>query len=163
MENDVKCGIRWMIQRDLTRVIEIDSAAYTPPWTEEVFREWLNKRNVIPMVGECGGNIRGFMIYELRRTDINVVKFAVDPRQNNIVTASTMIDTLKGKLSAQRRTAISIMVPEKYLASSLFLKSHGFRASLVRGHYEDQDGLEFKYHHVSIPKVLQKAQSLYSA
>ena len=58
----------------------------------------------IGMVAERGERVLGFMIYELHKTRLHLLNFAVanDARRRGV--GSQMVDKLIGKLSSQRRT-----------------------------------------------------------
>ena len=71
--------IRWMIRRDMPDVMGIELASFEFSWTEDDFLRCLRQRNCIGMVAERGDTIVGFMIYELHRTRLHVLNFAVNP------------------------------------------------------------------------------------
>jgi [ribosomal protein S18]-alanine N-acetyltransferase len=133
-----KIDIRWMIRRDLFDVVQIELRSHEYPWTEEDFLTVLRQRECIGMVAEHAHEIAGFMIYELHKSWLRLLNFAVEPayRRNGVGTA--MLERMKEKLSQQRRHAIALAVRESSLSAQLFFKSQGFRsACVVRGHYED--------------------------
>ena len=47
------------------------------PWSEEEFIRCLRQRNCIGMVAEHGERVVGFMIYELHKTRLHILNFAV--------------------------------------------------------------------------------------
>ncbi len=69
--------IRWMIRRDMTEVLGIEHDGFEFPWSEEDFLRCLRQRNCIGMVAEHDDRVVGFMIYELHRTRLHVLNFAV--------------------------------------------------------------------------------------
>lgn len=136
----LKVQIRWFIRRDMPEVLEIESQSFEFAWTEEDFLCCLRQRNCIGMVAECDHRIVGFMIYELHKSKLHVLNFAVDPefRRQNI--GAQMIEKLVDKLSQQRRQEIVLEVRESNLPAQLFFKKMGFKAVLVlRSHYDDTD------------------------
>ncbi|MEM9352989.1 MAG: ribosomal protein S18-alanine N-acetyltransferase [Planctomycetota bacterium] len=154
MSTDRKQGlrvhIRWMIRRDMPEVLGIESESFEFPWFEEDFIRCLRQRNCIGMVAESGERVVGFMIYELHRTRLHILNFAVaaDARRDGV--GSQMVDKLIGKLSSERRTRISLEVRETNLPAQLFFKEVGFRATTVlRAYYEDspEDAyiMQFRY------------------
>ena len=78
--------IRWMIRRDMPEVMRTERASFEYSWTEDDFLRCLRQRNCIGMVAEHGDIISGFMIYELHKTRLHVLNFAVHPsaRRNGI-------------------------------------------------------------------------------
>ena len=134
----VRVHIRWMIRRDMSEVLEIEQQSFEFPWSEEDFIRCLRQRNCIGMVAEYEERVVGFMIYELHKSRLHVLNFAVnsDCRRHGI--GRQMIDKLIGKLSAQRRNRIMLEVRETNLDAQLFFRTAGFRAiSVLRDFYDD--------------------------
>ena len=76
---DVKVQIRWLIRRDMSQVLEIERASFRHAWTEEDFLTCLRQRNCIGMVAEHEDQIVGFMVYELHKSKLRIMNFAVAP------------------------------------------------------------------------------------
>ncbi len=141
--------IRWMIRRDMPEVLAIEHASFDFPWCEEEFLRVLRQRNCIGMVAEHGERVVGFMIYELHKTKLNVLNFAVNPEFRRQGVGHQMVAKLVGKLSSHRRTRIALNVRESNLSAQLFYRVEGFRASgVLREHYEDtgEDAYLMHYH-----------------
>jgi ribosomal-protein-alanine N-acetyltransferase len=127
-----------MIRRDMSEVLQIEQQSFEFPWSEEDFIRCLRQRNCIGMVAEYEERVVGFMIYELHKSRLHVLNFAVssDCRRHGI--GRQMIDKLIGKLSAQRRNRIMLEVRETNLDAQLFFRSAGFLAiSVLRDFYDD--------------------------
>jgi ribosomal-protein-alanine N-acetyltransferase len=78
------------------------------------------------------------MIYELQKTRLHILNFAVavDHRRRGV--GSQMLTKLIGKLSAQRRNRIILEVRETNVPAQLFFRQCSFRAvSVLRSYYED--------------------------
>ena len=132
--------IRWMIRRDMPEVLDIERLSFEFAWTEEDFLCCLRQRNCIGMVAERQERIVGFMIYELLKSQLHVLNFAVAPWSRRHGVGRQMVEKLVNKLSQQRREEITLEVRETNLAAQLFFKQQGLCASSVlRGHYEDTD------------------------
>lgn len=130
--------IRWMIRRDLPSVMGIESTSFEFPWTEDEFVRCLRQRDCIGMVAEYAEQVVGFMVYELQKTRIHVLSFAVHPEYRRQSVGSAMVQKLVSKLAYQRRNRIILEVRETNLAAQLFFKSLGFRATgVLRNFYED--------------------------
>ena len=78
-KQQVRLHIRWMIRRDMPEVLRIEQASHDYPWCEEDFLRCLRQRNCIGMVAEVGEKVVGFMIYELHKTKLHIMNFAVHP------------------------------------------------------------------------------------
>ena len=137
-EPQLRIHIRWMIRRDMPEVLDIERSAFEFPWFEEEFIRCLRQRNCIGMVAEHAERVVGFMIYELHKTRLHILNFAVaaDLRRRGV--GRQMIDKLVGKLSSQRRTRITLEVRETNVAAQLFFREAGFRAtSVLHDFYDD--------------------------
>lgn len=144
--------VRWLIRRDMPEVLSIESESFEFSWTEEDFIRCLQKSNRIGMVAEYDNQVVGFMIYELQKTSIHVLNFAVAKAFRRQGVGSQMVAKLIGKLSSQRRSRLSLEVRETNLAAQLFFRSCGLRAiEIVRDHYDDtpEDAYRFVLRHQS--------------
>jgi ribosomal-protein-alanine N-acetyltransferase len=132
--------IRWLIRRDMAEVLRIEQGSFEFPWTDEDFLCCLRQRNCIGMVAEHDHKIVGFMIYELHKSRLNILNFAVAPEMRRHGIGLQMVTRLIDKLSQQRRNEILLEVRERNLEGQLFFRHQGFRAiSVIRSHYDDTD------------------------
>jgi ribosomal-protein-alanine N-acetyltransferase len=142
--------IRWMIRRDMAEVLEIESEGFEFPWCEDDFIRCLRQRNCIGMVAEQGEFVVGFMIYELHKTRLHLLNFAVARPFRRQGVGTQMLGKLTAKLSSQRRTRIMLEVRETNLPAQLFFRKLGFRAvSVLRDFYDDttEDAYLMQYRH----------------
>ncbi|GIW79101.1 MAG: hypothetical protein KatS3mg105_0908 [Gemmatales bacterium] len=139
-KEQLRVHIRWMIRRDMPEVLQMEQESFEFAWTEEDFLRCLRQRNCIGMVAERGERVVGFMIYELHKTKLHILNFAVAPefRRNSI--GGQMVAKLISKLSSHRRTRITLEVRETNLAAQLFFRSQGFKAVRVLREYYDDTG-----------------------
>src|SRR6476620_10740579 len=134
----VRVHIRWMIRRDMPEVLNAEQESFDYSWTEDDFLRCLRQRNCIGMVAEVDEQVVGFMIYELHKTRLHVLNFAVSPEWRRLGIGTQMVTKLIGKLSSHRRTKITLAVRETNLTAQLFFRALDFRATKVlRGYYED--------------------------
>ena len=134
----VRVHIRWMIRRDMPEVLAAERESFEYSWTEEDFLRCLRQRNCIGMVAEHGEKVVGFMIYELHKTKLHILNFAVSPGYRRTGIGAQMISKLIGKLSSHRRTKITLAVRETNLPAQLFFRAQEFRAlKVLRNYYED--------------------------
>ena len=130
--------IRWMIRADMPTVQMIERAVFPNPWTYDDFIRCLRCRNCIGMVAEHDEQVVGFMIYELHKSRLHILNFAVDARFARMGVGTAMVGKLVSKLNAERRNRIMLEVRETNIDAQLFFKSLGFRAiSVLRGFYDD--------------------------
>ncbi len=158
-KQEVRVHIRWMIRRDMPEVLDVESQNFEFPWLEEDFIRCLRQRNCIGMVAEHDDRVVGYMIYELHKTRIHVLNFAVADGYHRCGVGSQMVAKLIAKLSTQRRNRIILEVRETNLAAQLFFRENGFRAvSVLRSYYEDtpEDAYLMQYRYrVEQPSVLE--------
>ena len=142
-------AIRWLIRRDMPEVMEIENRCHEFPWTEEEFLTCLRERNVIGVVYESPQNlIHGFMIYELHKSMLRLLNFAVAPEVHGTGVGSAMVERLLDKLSQQRRSSIELEIMESNLKAQKFFSGRGFKAvQVLRRHYEEtsEDAYLFRY------------------
>jgi ribosomal-protein-alanine N-acetyltransferase len=132
--------IRWLIRRDMPEVLKIERESFEFPWTDEDFMCCLRQRNCIGMVAEYDHQIVGFMVYELHKSRLHILNFAVGSEFRRMGVGTQMVLRLIDKLSQQRRQEIVLEVRERNLDAQLFFKAHNFRAvTVLRQHYEDTD------------------------
>ena len=122
----------------MAEVLEIESEGFEFPWCEDDFIRCLRQRNCIGMVAELNDGVVGFMIYELHKTRLHLLNFAVAKALRRKDVGAQMLAKLIAKLSTQRRTRILLEVHETNLAAQLFFRQMNFRAvSVLRDFYED--------------------------
>lgn len=137
-QEQLRVHIRWMIRRDMAEVLQIENEGFEFPWSEEDFIRCLRQRNCIGMIAEHEDHVIGFMIYELHRTRLHLLNFAVAKELRRRRVGSQMLAKLLAKLSTQRRTRIALEVRETNLPAQLFFRSMDFRAvSVLRDFYDD--------------------------
>jgi [ribosomal protein S18]-alanine N-acetyltransferase len=137
-KQEVRVHIRWMIRRDMPEVLAAEAESFEFPWLDEDFIRCLRQRNCIGMVAEHEDRVVGFMIYELHKTRIHVLNFAVAAAYRRQGVGSQMLAKLAAKLSAQRRSRIVLEVRETNLAAQVFFRENGFRAvSVLHSYYAD--------------------------
>lgn len=134
----LRIQLRWMIRRDMPEVLSIEQEAFEFPWSDEDFTRCLRQRNCIGMVAEVGDSVVAFMIYELHRTRLHVLNFAVRRSHRRLAIGTQMMGKLFAKLSLERRDRILLEVRERNLPAQLFFRSLGYRAiSVLKDFYED--------------------------
>jgi ribosomal-protein-alanine N-acetyltransferase len=157
-KEQVRVHIRWMIRRDMPEVLQTEQDSFEYAWNEEDFLRCLRQRNCIGMVAETGDKVVGFMIYELHKSKLHILNFAVHPTRRRRGIGTQMVLKLLSKLSNHRRTRITLAVRERNLAAQLFFRTQGFRATRVlRSHYDDtgEDAFLMQY---AFPQEVQLAE-----
>jgi ribosomal-protein-alanine N-acetyltransferase len=136
--NPLPVHVRWMIRRDMPDVLAIEQRAFEFPWYEDDFLRCLRQRNCIGMVAEASERVLGFMVYELQKSRLHLLNFAVSAEARRRGVGAQMARKLIGKLSYDRRSRVLLEIRETNLPAQLFFRALGFRAvSVLRGFYED--------------------------
>lgn len=153
-----KVYVRWMVRRDIHDVIAIEQESFECPWTEEEFIQRLRQRNCIGMVAEHESTVVGFMIYEVPKSRIRLMHIATAETYRRQGIGAQMVAKLVGKLGPQRRTRITLEVPETNLAAQLFFRQQGFLAtSVLRDFYEEMEEdayrMQYRYLETLTPSV----------
>lgn len=110
-ETETKLYTRWMIRRDLPRVVAVDRAA-GGDWTTKTFLAHLSQRKCIGMVAEPVGAydrraINGVLVYELHRDHLRVLKLAATSPIAAEVQAA-LWEKLLFKLGSHRREHLDL-------------------------------------------------------
>jgi ribosomal-protein-alanine N-acetyltransferase len=157
----IEVQIRWLIRRDMADVLRIEQESFEFPWTEEDFLGCLRQRNCIGMVAEHDQQIVGFMVYELHKSRLSILNFAVASEARRQQVGAQMAQKLIDKLSQQRRNEVMLEVRETNLDAQLFFSQNGFRAvSILRNHYDDttEDAYVMRYRLHEEDEVLVPSQ-----
>jgi ribosomal-protein-alanine N-acetyltransferase len=137
-KNGIGIHVRWMIRRDMPEVLSIEREAFEFPWSDDDFTRCLRQRNCIGMVAELADSVVAFMIYELHRSRLHMLNFAVTRSHRRLGVGTQMMDKLVAKLTPDRRGRIALEVRETNLPAQLFFRSLGFRAtSVLKDFYRD--------------------------
>lgn len=139
---------RWMLTKDLDAVAAIELKSSEFYMSREDLIKLLRRRSVVAMVAVDNELIVGFMIYELMNRRIQLLNIAVHNKHIRQGIGKQLIDRLKSKLSAKRRTKISTEVRESNLNTQLFLKQQEFRGTeVLRDYFPDthEDAFVMQY------------------
>lgn len=139
--------LRWMVKADLPEVARIEAASFAEPWGVEQFEQSLRNRTTVGVVAESSSGLAGFVLYSTGDVEFTVLGLAVAPWARRVGVGRSLLERVKDKVrSGGRRRRVTIYERESNLASQLFLRACGFRASLVRrGFYGDEDAYVFQY------------------
>lgn len=139
LENRLAVHVRWLIRRDMPEVLDIEAASSPAPWAEEDFLRTLRQRNCIGTVAEHGEKVVGFMIYELHKTKLHLLKIAVSPDCRRRQVGTQMVEKLRSKLRAHERTCVTTEDAGRSLPAMKFFAALGFRGE------SSNDGIVFSW------------------
>ena len=122
----------------MPEVLAIEQEAFEFPWSDDDFTRCLRQRNCIGMVAEVADSVVAFMIYELHRSRLHMINFAVARSHRRLGIGTQLLEKLCGKLTPERRSRVALEVRETNLPAQLFFRSLGFRAiSVLKDFYQD--------------------------
>lgn len=138
--------IRWIVRRDVDAIMEIDASCFGSITTCEMLK-LLKERQNIGFVVVDGDDVAGFVIYELCKDRLNILKFGIHEDRRKEGFGRALINHMIEKLSPNRRRMICAVISESETEMHLFLKSCGFLAvGVFRNCFDNGlDGYEFRY------------------
>jgi ribosomal-protein-alanine N-acetyltransferase len=129
----VSIHLRWLVPRDLPRILAIEIRSFAFPWSEKDFRDFLRDAKCVCIVAEQEERIVGFTAFRLGESCIRICNLAVVPSYRRCGVATRMLRTLIDLPSWQSRKSINVLVRETNLAAQVFFRAQGFRAvSILR-------------------------------
>lgn len=144
------------MRKDMPTVLGIEEANFECPWSEEEFIRCLRQRNCVGMVVEIADVIAGFMIYELDKSRLEILNFAVDPAFHRCGAGRAMIAKLTEKLTFNHRRELTLVIREGNLDGQLFFKAMGFRAMSVYRDYFEATGGDGYYMRLHVSEVKER-------
>ncbi len=123
VENPGRFHCRWMIRRDMNRIVEIDRACFDLVWSNQDFAKVLRRQRSVGYVIEVGDRVVGYMIYELSKTHVSLIRIAVHPYYQRLGLATRMIEYGYFKRPALIGEKLNVIVDERNLSAQLFFKS----------------------------------------
>jgi len=158
--------VRWMIRGDMDEVCAIEKATFEYPWSEDDFIRCLRSIKCIGMVAVDEHHVvMGYMLYELHKTHLHLLNFAVSDAFRRQKIGTVMIDKLIGKLTEKRRTNIQCEVRETNTEAQLFFRSAGFEAKEVLPLFfeeANEDAYLMKYTIEDLPVINWKGKSRFT-
>lgn len=120
---------RWMIQRDLPQVIELDREWMGElAWGEEEFSSFLKQRGVTAAVVEHDDEIVAYVLYLLKPNAIEIDRLVVADRMRRQGVATGIVQWLQGKVEKQtRRHCVTAIVRDDNYPMHELLKHCGIK------------------------------------
>jgi ribosomal-protein-alanine N-acetyltransferase len=131
-----------MREADLPRVMEIERAAFSHPWSEEMVRRELRHEfsTVLLATGGEAGTVQGFAVVWLVHDELHVLNVAVAPEARRQGVARAILDRVEAQGREQgARVAMLEVRRGNQPAIALYL-SLGYREVGVRPRYYAEDG-----------------------
>ncbi len=137
-------GFRRMRAADLARVMEIERAAFSHPWSEALVRRELSHEfsTVLLAVeeGEGGELCQGFVITWLVHDELHVLNVAVAPESRRRGVARALLGEAEARGRARGARVSTLEVRRSNLPAIVLYRSLGYGEVGMRPRYYAEDG-----------------------
>ena len=144
MKGDGAPGLvfRRMREADLPRVMEIERAAFSHPWTEELVRRELGHEfsTVLLACGGESGSVQGFAVVWLVHDELHVLNVAVAPEARRRGVARAILDRVEAQGREQGARIAMLEVRRGNAPAIALYRTLGYREVGVRPRYYAEDG-----------------------
>ena len=133
---------RRMREADLPRVMEIERAAFSHPWSEELVRRELGHEFSTVLLAEGGakGTVQGFAVVWLVHDELHVLNVAVAPEARRQGVARAILDRVEAQGREQGARVAMLEVRRGNAPAIALYRSLGYREVGVRPRYYAEDG-----------------------
>jgi ribosomal-protein-alanine N-acetyltransferase len=131
-----------MREPDLPRVMEIERAAFSHPWSEEMIRRELEHEFSTVLLATDGrdGPILGFAVVWLVHDELHVLNVAVAPESRRRGVARSVLDRVEGNGREQGARVAMLEVRRSNAPAIALYRSLGYHEVGVRPRYYAEDG-----------------------
>ena len=135
-------AFRRMREADLPRVMEIERAAFSHPWSEEMVRRELAHEfsTVLLATGGATGEVQGFAVAWLVHDELHVLNVAVAPEARRHGVARAILDRVEVQGREQGARVAMLEVRRGNAPAIALYRSRGYREVGVRPRYYAEDG-----------------------
>lgn len=134
--------IRILTKQDVTALTEIDSQAFTKPWSASSFDDELNKDYSYCIAAEDGGITAGYAIIWCIYETAELIRIAVHPKFQNQGIADKLMDSIiSGSISKSCKYMLLEVRKSNIAAINLYRKHEFNQISVRRGYYDGEDAL----------------------
>jgi len=135
-------AFRRMREADLPRVMEIERAAFSHPWTEELVRRELGHEfsTVLLACGGDSGAVQGFAVVWLVHDELHVLNVAVAPEARRRGVARAILDRVEAQGREQGARIAMLEVRRGNAPAIALYRTLGYREVGVRPRYYAEDG-----------------------
>ncbi len=132
--------VRRMSEEDLDEVLELQSQAFTHPWSAELFKremthDWSTILLAEDLELEGARRILGFLIYWLVHDELHVLNLATAPAHRRRGVARALMEHTLAAARKHRCTLATLEVRRSNEGAIQLYRSFGFRAVGIRPNY----------------------------
>jgi ribosomal-protein-alanine N-acetyltransferase len=135
-------AFRRMREADLPRVMEIERAAFSHPWSEELVRRELSHEfsTVLLATDGPGGPVQGFAVVWLVHDELHVLNVAVAPEARRRGVARTILAEVESQARAQGARVAMLEVRRGNAPAIALYRALGYGQVGIRPRYYAEDG-----------------------
>ena len=135
-------SFRRMREADLPRVMEIERAAFSHPWSEELVRRELGHEFSTVLLATEGpeGAVQGFAVVWLVHDELHVLNVAVAPEARRRGLARAILDRVEVGGREQGARVAMLEVRRGNVPAIALYRSRGYREVGIRPRYYAEDG-----------------------
>ncbi len=133
------CHIRFACPADLPRLVEMENAIFTAPWSPTaIAAELIVDPGRLALVAEIGDEVVAYAFVWRVVDEIHLVSLAVDDRHRRQGIADRLLRTLLRHEFARHTRAMTLEVRASNEAALSLYRRHGFaEVAIRRGYYPD--------------------------
>jgi ribosomal-protein-alanine N-acetyltransferase len=133
---------RRMRESDLPRVMEVERAAFSHPWSEELVRRELSHEfsTVLLATDGAGGPILGFAVVWLVHDELHVLNVAVAPEARRLGVARAVLGKVEATARDQGARVAMLEVRRSNAPAIALYRTLGYREVGIRPRYYAEDG-----------------------
>jgi ribosomal-protein-alanine N-acetyltransferase len=128
-------AFRRMAEADLPRVMEIERAAFSHPWSEALVRRELAQEFSTPLLAAEGGAVLGFAIAWLVHDELHVLNVAVAPEARRRGVARALLAEVEERARGQGARVAMLEVRRSNGPAIALYRAAGYREVAVRPRY----------------------------
>lgn len=127
----------YMSPSHFNEVLSIENDCFEFPWHQEDFLMMLGRKRIIANVILDGNDkVVGYYLVKNRRDHVEILNFAIRKDKQRQGYGTLLMEAL------MKKKPLKLYVSEANLAAHLFLKSCGFKATMVERRYYKEEGLD---------------------
>lgn len=162
----IKSSVRWCLNNDIDRMLEIEKISFACPWDRQDFINCLSKKDHNGVVVERTKKVVGYMMFQMCDEKFKIVNIAIDSQYRLQGYGKNLIYYLQKRLtdeSALSKKKIEYIASDRNLDFHLFSKRVGFKAiKIVSNHFgPNHHGYHFvlNYETTYVSKLANKKTS----